>query len=75
MITDYDVVTATHLADLQDRVRQRIKSGWQPIGGIALLHEEDAGSNKPHMVFAQAIVSVKDSKKDSKQVKSKRPVP
>lgn len=51
MITDYDVVTATHLADLQDRVRQRIKSGWQPIGGIALLHEEDAGSNKPHMVF------------------------
>ena len=61
MITDYNVVTATHLADLQDRVRQKIKSGWQPIGGIALLHEEDAGSNKPHMVFAQAMISMQDS--------------
>lgn len=62
MITDYNVVTATHLADLQDRVREKIKSGWQPLGGIALLHEEDAGSDKPHMVFAQAIVFVKVSK-------------
>lgn len=57
MITDYNVVTATRLADLQDRVRQQIGSGWQPIGGIALVHEDDAGNNKPHMVFAQAMVS------------------
>ena len=62
MITDYEVVTATHVADLQDRVRQRIKTGWQPIGGIAMLHEEEAGTNKPHMVFAQAIVLAQDSK-------------
>ena len=62
MITDYEIVTATHVADLQDRVRQRIKTGWQPIGGIAMLHEEEAGTSKPHMVFAQAIVLAPDSK-------------
>jgi uncharacterized protein DUF1737 len=56
VITDYEVVTATHIADLQDRVREKIKAGWRPIGGIALLHEEEAGRNKPHMVFAQAVV-------------------
>ena len=61
MITDYEVVTATHIADVQDRVRQRIKTGWQPIGGIAMLHEEEAGTNKPHMVFAQAIVLTQHS--------------
>jgi hypothetical protein len=59
MITNYEVITATHLGDLQDRVRERIKTGWQPIGGIAALHEEAAGSEKPHMVFAQAVVTTK----------------
>jgi len=57
MITDYEIVTATRVRELQDRVRERIKSGWQPLGGIALLHEEEAGDQKPHLVFAQAIVS------------------
>lgn len=57
MITDYEIVTATRVRELQDRVRERIKSGWQPLGGIALLHEEEAGDQKPHLVFAQAIVA------------------
>jgi hypothetical protein len=56
VITDYEIVTATHVRDLQDRVRERIHSGWQPVGGVAVVHEEDAGSKKPNMVFAQAIV-------------------
>ena len=57
MITGYEIVTATHVRDLQDRVREKIKEGWQPSGGIAMLHEEDAGTHKPHIVFAQAVVS------------------
>ncbi len=63
MITDYDIVPPLISPPGAD--------GSQ-LGGIALLHEEDVGSNKPHMVFAQAIVSEMDSKKDSKQVKSLR---
>jgi len=42
---------------LQDRVRQKVRAGWQPVGGIALVHEEEAGEHEPHMVFAQALVT------------------
>ena len=56
MITSYEVITAKRVADLQDRVRERIRAGWQPLGGVALLHDEEAGTDKPHMVFAQAVV-------------------
>jgi hypothetical protein len=57
MIVDYEIITSTRIADLQDRVKEKLKSGWQPVGGIALLHEEDAVDRKPHMVFAQAMVT------------------
>jgi hypothetical protein len=57
MITEYEVITSRKLSDLQDRVRERMQSGWQPLGGIAAVHEDDAGEKKPHMVFAQAVVS------------------
>jgi hypothetical protein len=60
MITNYEVITSLKIADLQDRVRERIRNGWQPIGGVALLHEEDSGESKPHMVFAQAVVANQD---------------
>jgi hypothetical protein len=56
MVTEYEVITSRKLGDLQDRVRERIQSGWQPAGGIAAVHEDAAGENEPHMVFAQAVV-------------------
>lgn len=65
MITNYEIVTATRVADLQDRVRDRIKAGWQPSGGVAVLHEEDAGRHQPHMVFAQAVVMILESARPS----------
>ena len=61
MITDYEIVTARRVADLQDRVRQRLQEGWQPNGGIAVLHEDDAGEKEPHLVFAQALVRMHDA--------------
>jgi hypothetical protein len=61
MITDYEVITATRIAELQDRVRERIRSGWQPIGGLALVHEEDAVDREPHLIFAQAIVTLQEA--------------
>ena len=62
MITDYEIITARRVADLQDRVRERIRDGWQPAGGIAAVHEEDAGRSEPHLVFAQALVSERGSR-------------
>jgi hypothetical protein len=50
------VVTATRIADLQDKVREMIREGAQPLGGIAMLHEEESGEGRLHMVFAQAMV-------------------
>jgi hypothetical protein len=57
MINGYEVITAKRVADLQDRVRERISSGWQPLGGVALLHDEESGDDIPHMVFAQALIT------------------
>ncbi len=56
MKSDYEVVTAERVADLQDRVRELMMKGLVPIGGVAMLHEEDAGRDKPHIVFAQALI-------------------
>ena len=55
-MNDYEVVTASTIKDLQDRVRELMAKGMRPIGGIAMLHEEQAGRDKLHMIFAQAVV-------------------
>jgi hypothetical protein len=55
-MSDYEVITARTVALLQERVRELMKKGLRPLGGVAMLHEEEAGDNKPHMVFAQAVV-------------------
>jgi len=54
-MTDYEVVTAKTIGDLQDRVRQFLSKGFLAVGGIAMLHEEQAGQDKLHMIFAQAV--------------------
>lgn len=55
MTTDYEIVTSRTVSGLQDRVREMMGKGLRPLGGVAMLHEEDAGENKPHLVFAQAV--------------------
>jgi hypothetical protein len=55
-MNDYEVVTAKTVALLQDRVRELMKKGLRPLGGVAMLHEEESGEGKLHMVFAQAVV-------------------
>jgi len=55
-MSEYEVVTSLTVAGLQDRVRELMKTGLRPVGGIAMLHEEEAGEGKLHMVFAQAMV-------------------
>lgn len=65
MITDYEVISATRIADLQDRVRERIRDGWQPVGGVSAVHEDDAGAREPHLVFVQAIVTARGKSADA----------
>ena len=55
-MNDYEVVTARSVRDLQDRVRELMKKGLRPLGVVAMLHEEESGDGKLHMVFAQAVV-------------------
>lgn len=56
MMSDYEIVTAKTVGDLQSRVRELMARGLSPLGGVAMLHEEQAGTGKLHMVFAQAVV-------------------
>jgi len=53
---EYQVVTAERIADVQDRVNELMGKGYRPIGGIAMLHLEQAGLDKLHVVFAQAVL-------------------
>lgn len=56
-MNDYEVVTSRSLTDLQDRVREFMRDGMRPVGGIAMLHEEAAGEGERlHIVFAQAMM-------------------
>jgi hypothetical protein len=60
MTADYEIVTSRTVAGLQERVRELMAKGLRPLGGVAMLHEEDAGENRPHMVFAQAVARQDD---------------
>lgn len=55
-MSDYEIVTAKSVGDLQSRVREFMARGLRPLGGVAMLHEEQSGTGKLHMVFAQAVV-------------------
>jgi len=76
VINNYEIVTSTRIGELQDRIRERIREGWQPIGGIAMVHEDDAGFQEPHMVFAQAIVSNREEQPRAREIQSRQaPIP
>lgn len=53
---DYEVVTSRTIGGLQNRVRELMAEGLRPLGGIAMLHEEESGGGRLHMIFAQAVV-------------------
>jgi hypothetical protein len=56
MITDYQVVTATRIEDLQDRVRVKLESELATGRRLAILREEELVDHPAHLVFAQALV-------------------
>ena len=54
-ISQYTVVDSQSTADLMAKVAGGIKSGWQPIGGIAATVMTDSNGNQSTLLF-QALV-------------------
>jgi hypothetical protein len=60
MITEYQLISDISSTHLEHTVNSQIKQGWQPIGGIAVVHtdiEDDAppGSRPEGFVYIQAM--------------------
>mgnify|MGYP000281680838 FL=1 len=48
-ITDYSVVVAHNVVSLIEAVQERIREGWQPIGGICI-------DRSTYNAYTQAVV-------------------
>lgn len=54
-IIDYYIVNMPSPQALQDRINTLIKSGWQPIGSMLMVHNSNSGTT----YFGQALVKYK----------------
>ena len=52
MIISYMLVSGASESEIEERVNQSIKTGWQPQGGISFIPETKAS----RMWYAQALV-------------------
>ena len=52
----YEVIHAMQLADFEEQVNEKIKEGWEPIGGVCV----DSPHNLP-ITFLQAMILKGDS--------------
>ena len=52
-ICQYEVIERLRLSDLVDIVNSRIKEGWEPVGGVAVLH---TGEFVQREFYIQAVV-------------------
>lgn len=50
-ITDYIIVQEVYDAQMERSVNDHIKDGWQPLGGISVIENEDGDK-----VYYQAMV-------------------
>jgi hypothetical protein len=60
MIKEYKVCTDISLEHITDTVNHHIKEGWQPLGGIAVVHtdisdDSPPGGPKEGIVYLQAV--------------------
>jgi hypothetical protein len=40
MMTDYQVVWNTSIVDLEIRVKELMKEGWEPLGGLSVFRDK-----------------------------------
>lgn len=38
------------------RCNKRLRRGWEPVGGVAIVHQADANSAEAQTLYAQAFV-------------------
>lgn len=63
-ITKYEVVTANSKVALEDQVLNAIQHGWEPLGGVAIIHIAQGARFERSEAFdqyAQAIIKRDDA--------------
>jgi hypothetical protein len=55
MMTDYQVVWNTSLSKLEDHVKELMKGGWEPLGGIQMYTFQELGRFGESRMFCQAM--------------------
>lgn len=53
-ITEYTLLTAFYVVDLENLVKDYIKQGWQPQGGVAVSDTEQSENR----FYVQAMIKV-----------------
>jgi hypothetical protein len=56
VIKDYKVVSEKGIADLEKHVKEAIKDGWQPFGGVSSFAVHNQSDGRGVMVYSQAMV-------------------
>lgn len=55
-IIDYQVISAYGYAALTIEIKNEIRKGWQPVGGVSCVTAMDPKSGKPTFICSQALV-------------------
>ena len=56
MIDDYHILMNLQMFDLMDAVKQHIRDGWEPLGGVAVMTEPDQDGKSTHAIYLQSLV-------------------
>ena len=56
-IIDYVIITSSKgIENLESLIKENIRLGWQPIGGVAVMKSTDSDESIERDVFVQAMV-------------------
>ena len=59
MLTNYNVLCDELIAGLEDKVREYLRQGWIPMGGVAVVQNDYPPNSKRYMQAMVCIESVK----------------
>jgi hypothetical protein len=59
MVLDYTIVSSPYVNGIYFQIKDSIKKGWRPIGGLSMAPVFDNNKNKADMMVIQAMVKYK----------------